>query len=73
MEQVLYVKCIPLIIASLGLWDVGIRGISEALQINTTLTELDLRNNRIGSQGGIALAACIKKSSSLIRIGTKYN
>jgi Ran GTPase-activating protein (RanGAP) involved in mRNA processing and transport len=36
---------------SVGLWDLGVKAISDALLVNSTLVELDLRNNRIGPQG----------------------
>lgn len=37
--------------------------------MNNTLTELDLRNNRIGPQGVVSLAQALKKNTSLTRVG----
>ncbi len=54
---------------SLGLWDMGIKDISDSLIVNKTLTQLDLRSNRIGPQGGVALAIALKKNSTLLRVG----
>ncbi|PRP87101.1 hypothetical protein PROFUN_04837 [Planoprotostelium fungivorum] len=58
---------------SVGLWDTGIKRIAEALMINTTLTELDLRNNRIGGQGGVALAIALRKNTSLVVLDLRWN
>jgi hypothetical protein len=54
---------------SLGLWDFGIKAIAEGLHENTTLTEIDLRNNRIGGQGAAALADVLRKNNALVKIG----
>ena len=55
--------------SSVGLWDFGIKAISEGLIYNTTVTELDLRNNRIGGHGGAALSEVLRKNTTLLRIG----
>lgn len=44
---------------SIGLWDVGVKAIAEALVQNTTLTDLDLRNNRIGNKEAFFGAYCV--------------
>jgi hypothetical protein len=56
---------------SVGIWDSGIKSIADALSTNKTLEDIDLRNNRIGAHGAIALAVAIKRNNSLQKIGRK--
>ena len=44
-----------------------------ALTRNSTLTELDLRNNGISSSGGVALGEMLAKNTSLKRIDLRWN
>jgi Ran GTPase-activating protein (RanGAP) involved in mRNA processing and transport len=55
----------------IGIWDNGVSNLSEALTLNMTLEELDLRNNKIGPQGVQILAASLKHNTCLRRIGKK--
>lgn len=55
----------------IGIWDDGVSNLSEALTLNMTLEELDLRNNKIGPHGVQILAASIRHNTSLRRIGKK--
>jgi hypothetical protein len=53
----------------IGIWDNGVNSISDALTLNMTLEELDLRNNKIGPHGVQILAASLKHNTGLVRIG----
>lgn len=53
----------------LGIWDSGIKCISDALSINEALQTLDLRNNKIGPQSAQHLALCLKHNHSLKKLG----
>ena len=57
----------------LGIWDTGIRGISEALSLNESLQTIDLRNNKIGPQSCVSIAACLKHNTTLRRIDLRWN
>jgi Leucine Rich repeat len=57
----------------LGIWDIGIRGISEALSINESLQTIDLRNNKIGPQSCAVMAACLKHNTTLRRVDLRWN
>ena len=56
----------------IGIWDSGVRAIADALSINETLQELDLRNNKIGPQGAQVLALCLKHNTKLRKLGTSF-
>lgn len=57
----------------LGIWDSGMKCISDALSINESLQTLDLRNNKIGPQSAQHLALCIKHNHSLRKIDLRWN
>ena len=48
-----------------GFADVGARILGDSLSTNTTLTDLDLSNNRISHRGLAALSAGLDKNSAL--------
>lgn len=56
-----------------GIWETGIRAISDALAMNSTLVHLDLRNNKIGPQGIQALALGLKSNTTLCRVDLRWN
>jgi hypothetical protein len=45
-----------------------VKALSDMLTMNNTLVELDLRSNRIGAQGGVALAQGLKRNTALISL-----
>ncbi len=57
----------------IGIWESGIKALADAININQTLEELDLRNNKVGSQGGVVLANALKTNSSLRRLGSIFS
>ena len=42
--------------------------ISEALKVNTSITNIDLSRNYIGEQGGIAISEALKVNSFITNI-----
>jgi Ran GTPase-activating protein (RanGAP) involved in mRNA processing and transport len=52
-----------------GIWEAGISALADALSMNSTLTTLDLRNNKIGPQGCQSLALSLKHNTTLRRLG----
>ncbi|EPZ32880.1 Protein kinase, catalytic domain-containing protein [Rozella allomycis CSF55] len=57
----------------LGVWETALEAISDALTLNNTLEDLDLRNNRISPQGMALLARGMKNNSSLQNIDLRWN
>ena len=57
----------------IGIWESGVRGLVDALSMNQTLTALDLRNNKIGPQGGQALSLSLKHNTSLRKLDLRWN
>lgn len=57
----------------LGIWETGIAALADALSVNQTLEELDLRNNKIGPQGGATLANQLKHNTTLRRLDLRWN
>ncbi|KAI9092451.1 hypothetical protein DFS34DRAFT_294806 [Phlyctochytrium arcticum] len=53
----------------IGIWEAGVRALADALSVNQTLEELDLRNNKIGPSGCQSLALCLRNNTSLRKIG----
>ena len=49
------------------------RAIATALALNNTLTSIDLGDNDIGDQGGIAIAKALEENSTLISINLSHN
>ncbi|RKP18481.1 RNI-like protein [Rozella allomycis CSF55] len=57
----------------LGVWETALEAISDALTLNNTLEDLDLRNNRISPQGMALLARGMKNNSGLQNIDLRWN
>lgn len=55
----------------IGIWESGIHALGDALSINQNLEELDLRNNKIGPNGAVALALGLKHNTRLRRLGER--
>ena len=53
--------------------DAGAIALAEILKHNTTLKQLDIRNNNIGDKGAIALADSLKYNSAVRFIDLSYN
>jgi len=47
--------------------------LAETLEINSTLVFLDLRDNKIGSDGAKSLAEALQKNSTLVNIDLRWN
>ncbi|XP_068755458.1 leucine-rich repeat-containing protein 45-like [Montipora capricornis] len=58
---------------SLGLWDNGMRAVSEGLAVNQSLLFLDLRNNQVSHEGASQLAVALKKNHSLRGLDLRWN
>lgn len=57
----------------IGIWDEGIKSIADGLAVNSTLEEIDLRNNKIGPHGVQALALSIKHNTVLQKMDLRWN
>ena len=53
----------------IGIWDSGVKAVADGLSVNQSLTELDLRNNKIGPQGAQTLALALKHNTTLSKLG----
>ena len=51
----------------------GVAVLADALMFNSSLQVLDLRNNKIGPEGGSALARLIETNTSLQRLDLRWN
>ena len=58
-------------LALYGKADIGL--LAEALKVNSTLTELNLRANRIGDQVATGLAEALKENSTLTKLNLCFN
>ena len=47
--------------------------LAEALESNTTLTFLDLYDNNLGPEGGMAFAEALKSNTTLKKLQLGYN
>jgi Ran GTPase-activating protein (RanGAP) involved in mRNA processing and transport len=56
-----------------GIWETGINAIADALSVNQSIEELDLRNNKIGPQSASILAHQIKHNTTLRRLDLRWN
>jgi Ran GTPase-activating protein (RanGAP) involved in mRNA processing and transport len=51
----------------------GASALAEALQVNTTVTNIDLDDNRIGAEGASEFAEALKVNTSLMDISLSWN
>ncbi|XP_020856516.1 leucine-rich repeat-containing protein 45 [Phascolarctos cinereus] len=58
---------------SLGMWEESFSLFCEGLGANTTLQQLDLRNNQINHKGAEELAMALKNNSTLLDIDLRWN
>lgn len=58
---------------SLGVIDSGMQLLAEGLSANSTLRQLDLRNNRIGPSGFISLAHALHANTTLRTLDLRWN
>uniref|UniRef100_A0A8C2K9Q7 Leucine rich repeat containing 45 n=1 Tax=Cyprinus carpio TaxID=7962 RepID=A0A8C2K9Q7_CYPCA len=54
---------------ALGMWEEGFGVFCEGLASNTSLAQLDLRNNQINHQGAAELCIALKRNSTLQELG----
>lgn len=54
---------------ALGMWEEGFSIFCEGLASNTSLTQLDLRNNQMNHQGAAELCVALKRNSTLQELG----
>ncbi|KAI8820846.1 uncharacterized protein EV422DRAFT_530436 [Fimicolochytrium jonesii] len=57
----------------IGIWQAGIRSLADALAVNQTLEDLDLRNNSIGPDGAQTLAVGLRNNQCLRRLDLRWN
>ncbi|KAL0251524.1 hypothetical protein GEMRC1_000737 [Eukaryota sp. GEM-RC1] len=57
----------------ISIGDAGAKSLAEALKVNTTLVELDVKGNGILDEGAIALAEALKVNSTLIEMDLGWN
>jgi Ran GTPase-activating protein (RanGAP) involved in mRNA processing and transport len=55
--------------------DKGMKGLAEALKVNSSLHSLDLKTNQIGADGAEAMAKTLKKKHHFedIGVGLEYH
>ncbi|XP_036610616.1 leucine-rich repeat-containing protein 45 [Trichosurus vulpecula] len=58
---------------NLGMWEESFSLFCEGLGANTTLQQLDLRNNQINHKGAEELAVALKNNSTLLDIDLRWN
>lgn len=58
---------------NVGLLDQGVEALALALEVDTRLLTLDLRNNNIGSEGARALAKALVKNRTLKQLDLRWN
>lgn len=58
---------------SCGVFPDGIRALSNAISRHKSLNNLDLRNNRIGSDGAVSIASALRTNTSLLRVDLRWN
>ncbi|KAJ8326783.1 hypothetical protein QVD99_005432 [Batrachochytrium dendrobatidis] len=56
-----------------GIWEAGVKSIADALTLNQSLEELDLRNNKIGPQASQHVALSLKHNTRLRRLDYRWN
>jgi len=57
----------------IGSNDAGVGLLAACLEVNSTLKELDIRNNRIGPEGASAVARAMKSNTGLCSIDIRWN
>uniref|UniRef100_A0A8C1LZW7 Leucine rich repeat containing 45 n=1 Tax=Cyprinus carpio TaxID=7962 RepID=A0A8C1LZW7_CYPCA len=58
---------------ALGMWEEGFGVFCEGLASNTSLAQLDLRNNQINHQGAAELCIALKRNSTLQELDLRWN
>ncbi|XP_016348614.1 leucine-rich repeat-containing protein 45 [Sinocyclocheilus anshuiensis] len=58
---------------ALGMWEEGFAVFCEGLASNTSLSQLDLRNNQINHQGAAELCLALKRNSTLQELDLRWN
>ncbi|KAI7796621.1 leucine-rich repeat-containing protein 45 isoform X1 [Triplophysa rosa] len=58
---------------ALGMWEEGFAIFCEGLASNTSLTQLDLRNNQINHQGAAELCIALKRNTTLQELDLRWN
>lgn len=58
---------------ALGMWDEAFSILCEGLAANTSLAQLDLRNNQINHQGASKLSLALKRNSTLQELDLRWN
>ncbi|XP_003340325.2 leucine-rich repeat-containing protein 45 [Monodelphis domestica] len=58
---------------NLGIWEESFSLFCEGLGANTTLLQLDLRNNQVNHKGAEELAMALKKNSTLQELDLRWN
>lgn len=58
---------------NVGYLDVGVEAIATALEADTKLVALDLRNNNVGPEGAKALARALRRNQTLRRLDLRWN
>uniref|UniRef100_A0A673GI45 Leucine rich repeat containing 45 n=1 Tax=Sinocyclocheilus rhinocerous TaxID=307959 RepID=A0A673GI45_9TELE len=58
---------------ALGMWEEGFAVFCEGLASNTSLSQLDLRNNQINHQGAAELCLALKRTSTLQELDLRWN
>ncbi|KAI5617649.1 leucine-rich repeat-containing protein 45 [Silurus asotus] len=58
---------------AIGMWEEGFSVFCEGLASNSSLTQLDLRNNQINHQGAAEIALALKRNSILRELDLRWN
>ncbi|RLN83433.1 hypothetical protein BBJ28_00010636 [Nothophytophthora sp. Chile5] len=58
---------------NVGLLDQGVEALAGALEVDTRLLTLDLRNNNIGPEGAKALAKAMRRNRTLRQLDLRWN
>jgi hypothetical protein len=56
-----------------GMLETGVQALCKALATNTSITEVDLRNNSIGPSGGAAIGAMLSSNTAIRRLDLRWN
>jgi hypothetical protein len=52
-----------------GIWENAMKAVADALSLNQSLEELDLRSNKIGPQAAACLLGALKNNTTLRKLG----